>query len=406
MQVRYIARQPIFDTKKKVCAYELLYRSGPIVNKADFDNGNLATRNLLSDAITVFGLPKLTNSKPAFVNFTEGLILNEFALLANPKEIVIEILEDTRVSDALILKLEHLKQCGYKLALDDYVGNSDFNEILHLVDIIKVDFMLCDVDMRAQIAKRFASSSIKLIAEKVETLQDFDEALDLGYDLFQGYFFDKPVTLSQRAPAPAIVSYSRLFRELSKEEIDFTQCAKIIHADATLMYHLFRKVSTMHYYRGKSVKSITQALMYLGTDEVRRWIILILARERNVTCSDELVKEAYLRGIFIEKLMERSPTMVHRSGDGFLLGMFSLLDQIIGTKLDDVLADLPIPDDLVNTLLGFERNEFSDYLEFILVFNMDNKDLVLPDLGLSITPKEMNHIYVKCIEEADLAFMD
>ncbi len=389
----------------KVHAYELLYRGSARVLTAEITDGDAATRSLLSDAITVFGLHKLTNAKPAFINFTDSLLLNDFVLTANPKEIVVELLETIEITDSLLAKLAQLKQLGYQLALDDYTGDPRFDEILPFVSIIKVDFMDAGEVQRREIAARFARSPITLLAEKVETVADFEMASSMGYTLFQGYFFEKPMILNKRTSSLAAASYIRLFRELHLPEIDIGNCASIVHTDATLTYQLFRKVRTMHYYRGNSVQSIVQAMMILGTEEIRRWAILMLARERNVTYSDELVRDAYLRAVFMERLMAQTPFQ-SRSSDGFLLGMFSLLDKIMNIPLEKVLEEVPISPDVSAALLGKEHNLFSDFLEFLLIYEMKNPALILPTLNLRIEGDYISKIYMECIAEADKAFIN
>lgn len=400
---RYIARQPIFDVKMRVYAYELLYRGGACATRAVISDGDSATRSLLSDAITVFGLHKLTNSKQAFVNFTEGLIISDFVLLANPNEVAVEVLETIEVSEGLIQKLYGLKEKGYQLALDDYVGDPRFEPILPLIDILKVDFRLTDFEKQREIARRFRKQKKVLLAEKVETQAEFNRAADMGYSLFQGYFFEKPTLLKKRVPSMAESSYGRLLREVIRAEIDLESCAAIIHADATLTYQLLRKVSTLHYYRGNSIRAIKLALVALGTDELRRWATLLLARGLNVTCSDELVRAAYLRGVFTEQLMERS-FWRERSGDGFLMGMMSLLDRIVGASLVKILKEIPLSLDVEQALMGRERNVFSSFLEFVLIYEMKNPGLILPPLELDILESSVPDLYMKCIMEADLAF--
>lgn len=387
----------------KVYAYELLYRGRIDATSATFSDGDKATRSLLSDAMTVFGLSNLTNSKLAFVNFSESLLLSDFALLADPKEIAIEILENTRVSALLIQKLQMLKTRGYRLALDDYTGNPSFDPILPLIDILKVDFRAVDTDVQLQIAHQFKGTGVTLLAEKVETVEDFHSASKMGYTLFQGFFFEKPTLMYKHAPALAASSYIRLFRELGQPEIDIERCAHIIHSDAVLTYSLFQKVRTLQYYRGNSIQSIKLALVFLGTDKVRRWVILLLARERNVTFSDELVRSAYLRAVFTERLMENSPFFM-RSADGFLVGLFSLLDKIMGINLEHILKEIPIASDVSDALLGKSKNIFSKFLEFMLIYEMKNPALILPSLDLTIKDAEISRLYMECIIEADKAF--
>ncbi len=388
----------------RVHAYELLYRGSSQSLTADFTDGDKATRSLLSDAITVFGLPRLTNSKLAFVNFTEKLLMSDFALMANPREVAIELLESIRISDELLEKLGDLKKRGYRLALDDYTGNPYFDPLLPYMDFVKVDFRACDESAQRQIAKQFRGRA-SLLAEKVETKEVFDSACAMGYTLFQGYFFERPMVMSKRASALTTSSYIRLFRELTAKDTDIIRCAHIVHSDATLTYHIFRKVRSLAYYRGNSIQSIIHAMVILGIDEIRRFCILLLARERNATYSDELVRSAYLRACFTEALMSHSP-WANRSNDGFIMGMFSLLDRIMNMELEQVLRSVPIPKDISNALLGTEVNVFSRFLEYVLIYEMKSTSLILPTLELDIDSREVANLYMRCIVEADKAFQN
>lgn len=151
----YIARQPIFDRNKQVHGYELLYRDGKSGNMANISDGDQATRYLLSDALMLFGLPRLTNGHPAYVNFTENLIRTDFAYLAKPKEIIVELLEYIQVDEAMVEKLKDMKKAGYTLAMDDYGGNPRFDPLLPLMDVIKVDFRQTTPWQQQGLAKKF-----------------------------------------------------------------------------------------------------------------------------------------------------------------------------------------------------------------------------------------------------------
>lgn len=400
----FIARQPIFNSKRQVSGYELLYRDGQSAGTASFSDGDKATCRLLSDAITQFGLPKLTNHKLAYVNFTENLILNDFVLLANPQEVVVELLEDIQISNDLLEKLRVLKEQGYVLALDDYCGDSSFDPVLPYIDILKVDFRLTAPARRWEItqwAKR--QQGLRLLAEKVETQQEFESAVEMGYQLFQGFFFQRPVTLKKKIPSLAASSYVQILNEVQRKEVDFSTCAHIVHADAVLTYSMLQKVQTLEYYRGNAITAIQQALIVMGTNELRRWILLMLARENNVTQCDELVRQSYLRGIFAERLLEHTAEGAH-SENGFLLGIFSLLDQIMGMSMEEVLQDVELPEEVAKTLLCREESLYSSLLLYVTVYEMGNPKLLLPDLGLDLSPIDVSHIYMNCLLETDKAF--
>ena len=401
---RYIARQPIFDRNLNVSAYELLYRDGD-VGSAHILNGDQATRSVLSDAMMVFGLKKLTNSQMAYINFTEHLLMEDFVLLADPNCVTIEILETVRISDSLLARLEELRARGYHLALDDYTGDASFGPLLPLIDVLKVDFLETDITTQAQIAKRFRGKKKPvLLAEKVEDRETFQRAVQQGYRLFQGFFFEKPTPMVKEAPEINRASAVRLLRELEQPDIELSACAATIRADATLTYQLLRKVQTMRYYRGTSIQMIEQAVVFLGTDELRRWITLVLAREMNRTGTDESVRGAYVRGLFAESLVERS-AYSSRKSDGFLLGMFSMMDRIMALPMSEVLCDIPLAEDVKAALLGTDENFFATVLTFLRAFE-DCSAEELPALEVEASPQDIIHLYMQSIREADFAFSE
>lgn len=399
----YIARQPIFNCRKKVEGYELLYRDSLTVNQANISNGCQATSRLLSDAITVFGLPQLTNWRPAYINFTKDLIMNDFVLLAQPQDIVVEIVEDIKITNVLLQKLQFLKDEGYVLALDDYTGDPAFQRLLPYMDIVKVDFRLTDYDTQRRIANNLKDSSITLLAEKIETEEEFVRSMHLEYQLFQGYYFEKPVILHRTLPSIAASSYGRILRELHQDEIDFDRCAHIIHSDVVLTYRIMQKIQTLQYYRGNIITAIKLALVMMGTQEFRRWTLLLLARENNVTRFDELVRQSYLRGIFIERLMLES-NMAKYSDRGFLLGMFSLLDQILGIEMGELLQEINVPVVISEVLLDKAENEYSRFLDYAMTYEKGDPNAELPDLDLRICPEQVAMLYMECIRETDHIF--
>lgn len=400
----FIARQPIFNAHRQVAGYELLYRDGDSGNRAVFTDGDQATCRLLSDAITLFGLSELTNHKLAYVNFTQNLILNDFVLLAKPSEVVVELLESVQPTAEILSKLEQLKEQGYTIALDDYTGDRAQDPMIPFVDILKVDFRLTTAEQRAEIVQRHKKRrGLKLLAEKVETQEEYALAAKQGYHLFQGYFFQKPIVLEKKILSLSTSSYGRFLRELQKKEIDFAACAKIIHADPVLTYRIMQKVQTLRYYRGNIVTVLRQALVIMGTTELRRWIILLLARENNVTGCDELVRKSYLRGIFAERLL------AYTEADGalenaFLLGMFSLLDKILGMSMEELVREVKLPESVRKALLDQEENLYTRLLEYIHIYELGNPNLLLPDIGLTVGDREISHIYMECLIEVDKAF--
>lgn len=403
----FLARQPIFDRRYDVAGYELLYRDAENTGAAAFQDGDAATRRLLSDAVTVFGLRSLTDSKPAFINFTDRLILSDFVRLVSPEQIIVEILEDAEINDTLIRRVQELKEAVYSFALDDYGGSDRYEALFPFIDILKVDFRLTNERRQAEIAERMKRyKGCRLLAEKVESTEEFEWAKKQGYQLFQGYFFERPVTLKKELPPLSYVTFGRLMNELQRpeEQVDFQQCARIVHSDAVMTYQLMKKAQSLRYYRGNTVSEVVQMLMMLGVQELRRWLLLILARSTNVTGSDEVVRGAYLRGCFGTMLALRSDQKEVVGENAFLTGMFSLMPKIMGKDMREVVAEVELPDEVRQALTGETENWYSVLVRYLDVYEMRSEATVLPDLGLALSSFELVELYCKSLAEADAAF--
>jgi EAL and modified HD-GYP domain-containing signal transduction protein len=274
-----------------------------------------------------------------------------------------------------------------------------------MVSIVKVDFRATSQRQQREIAwdlKKYRRMA--LLAEKVETQEEFEWAAKLGYRLFQGYFFEKPVTLHKQRGFQVRTSYVRLLRELNRPGgADLGICAQVIRSDAALTYEIIRQVQKLYYYRGNLITDITLALVVMGVDEVRRWALLVMARDNNVTCSDELLRRSYLRGAFAKRLMRRCAKREDPE-NGFLLGMFSMLDQVMGMDMETLLAEVELPRPITKALLGKADSIYSRLLEYIIIYETGDRDLELPDIGVSISDREAAQLYMDSLLETDRAF--
>lgn len=398
----FLARQPIFDAEYNVYGYELLYRNAENSLSADLIDGTSATKRVLSDAITLFGLNTLTNSKPAFVNFTEELILEGFPFLAGSKDIVVELLEDIKITPKVMEAVRKLKKQGYTIALDDYLGDPCFDDILPYVDIVKVDFIQTDRTVQEDIVKELSNKTI-LLAEKVETNEEYEWAKSIGYKLFQGYFFAKPSTYKEKSRDISSTTFFMLMDELSKEDFDFARCSDIVRTDSVLTYKLLQKMKTMEYFRGHTINKVENAISMMGLRNFKHWLILIVSKDVNSTTSDELIRAAYLRGLYAESLMKKS-SKASESQSGFLVGMFSLVDKIFGKSMEELLENIAVSEELKDALLGRADNIYSQLLRFIVDYEKQNNTITLQELGTNISQKELHKIYADCIMKADSVF--
>lgn len=400
----YMARQPIYDAVKKLSAYELLYRADENNRFASNVSGDEATSILVSDAITVFGINNITNGNLAYINFTKQLIMDDFALLLSPDEVVIEILEDTIIDEEIIQKLAELKKRNYTIALDDYTGDERYDSIMEFVDIIKVDFQAVNRIKMAEIADVYKKQGKVLLAEKIETEEDFLLAIQSGYELFQGYYFSKPKMIKGRSVKLDASGYATIIVELGKLDPDFKSLSEAIKVNPNLTYKLLQYVNTMKFAQKTTVSSIQMALVTMGLNEVRRWILLIMAREFSYNKQDELVKTSFIRGVFSEKLAQKTLDLNHRSHEAFLLGVFSMMEAISGISTEDLMRELPLNDDVKGALHG-EENSFRRLLNFVENYENANWDEIVKDLEhYNVDRESVLRIYLECVVYADMLF--
>ena len=397
----YIARQPIFNLAQNLYAYELLYRDTEQNSFNTQMDGDLATGTVISESILNFGMSELTNGKKAFINFTQGYILNKAAWLLNPDQFVIEILENVVFTTEVIDAIYTLKATGFSLALDDYVGVDLSDELLSLIDIIKIDFLATTKEKRAEVVPHLRNAGKILLAEKVETKEDLEEAFSLGCQLFQGYYYSKPSMLKKTRLDISSVSYLKLSEELALPDINLERIAWIIHWDAHLTYKLLKRMKTLQYYRGNAITSIQRALVMMGNEEVRRWIMLVLIRGIIDSKSDELVRIALIRAFFCEKLAGESN---HHSlcSEAFSTGMFSIIPYEDNFS-NDSLKDFQIPEDIKDALSG-KDNLLHHFLNLAMAYengNWEKLEQLLDNSAPLVNIKILPGLYLLSISAAD-----
>ena len=394
----YIARQPIYNLNKEIRSYELLYRDARSGNVSNFTDGDAATRSVLSEAMSLFGLSKLTNGHMAYIHFTKNLILNDFVRLADPREVAVEVMADITVDAVVTRKLEELRKLGYTLVLEDYDGHGQYNSILPLINIVRVDFRRFGRDDLRRFARKLKRVPVTMLAEKIETLADFNMAKDLGFLLFQGYYFERPRLMNKRIPTLVESPYGRLLNELLKPSVDFDVCAQMIQSDAAMTYLLLTRAGFQDNFGGNVLPDIRRMLIQMGQGELERYALLLLARENCAAPSDEPIRQGCQRGLFIERLMER---MNEDSSEGFLLGMFSMMDKILDTRMEQLVEGIGLNGHMKDALTGREDNRYTMWLQYVLLYEMSNPRLILPELPSAVSDDEVSEIYMRCFADAD-----
>jgi c-di-GMP-related signal transduction protein len=363
-QTLFVARQPIFDVKQRVVAYELLYRASRD-NAFNGSDGSSATLSVLRDTFLILG-PQLIGSSKAFINFNRDLLERRLPLILRPDVTVVEILEDVEVDHVVETACRELKQAGYTIALDDFtVSTNDRGPLLDLADIIKADFRQMTKEERRALVKK-GNRKHQFLAEKVETHEEFNEAIEAGYVLFQGYFFGKPVMVSAKNIPGDKVNYLRMLSEINQRELNFDNLEKIIRQDTYLSYTLLNYMNSAYFGLRQHIASIKQALALLGEREVTKWASLVILTFIGTDKPSEVSVASLIRAHFCESLAG-SVGLSERASELFMMGMFSMLDVLIGRPMEEVLNQMNVSND-IRTALTTGDNRHGHLYQLILSY--------------------------------------
>lgn len=342
---RFVARQPIFDRSQKVFGYELLFRNG-IQNYFNADP-ELAARSTL-DTSLLFGIKTLCDNRRAFVNCTREVLFKDLITLLPPDQTVAEILETVEPEDRVIAACKRLKSFGYMIALDDFAPNDPRIPLCEFADIIKVDIRATRPEERAGMIRRFGSHKCKMLAEKLETPHEFQQARDMGFVYFQGYFFCRPELVIGREVPASRLHYIRLLEIVSRNEIDMRDLEKMLKQEASISYRLLRYLNSPVFGFALEVKSIRHAMAVLGEREMRRWVRLVVT----VGAAEQKCSELVLMGLARARFCELLSVRLKSDNDLFLMGLLSIMDAILEVSMDVLVEQLPVEHETRAALLG------------------------------------------------------
>ena len=403
----FIGRQPIFNLHEQVVAYELLYRSKN-VNTFPMVDSDAATVDVLVNSFLSIGIEEVTNGKPCFVNFTENLLMSSINEYLNPSQVVIEILEDVPLTPKLVERVIELKSYGFKIALDDFILDEHvqiYDELFVHIDFIKVDFLLSPLLERMEIENKVKEKfpHIKLLAEKVETRNQFEVAKHSGYELFQGYFFEQPQILKATDIPVNTIQYFYIISLLKEEEPNIQLLSENIERDISLTYKLLQMVNNSSRRSKSKVRSIKQAILILGIADLRKWIYLLAMREIDMNTDSDLFKEVMRTSLFRAKACEKLAKLSCKQNfsEYFFVGMFSLIDTLLQRPLHIILQQLPFSEDIKATILGYQT-EMTPYLEFSIALgklDWDSLEELAPKINIDLTSIDL--LYHEAIEWAE-----
>lgn len=368
----FAACQPIYTPDLDVAAYELLYRSSA-ENNASFSDGDRATAEVILNTFTDIGLDQVVGDHPAFINVTRNFILDQHALSLPKDRIVLEVLEDIQPDPEIIEALRSLSEQGYQIALDDFVYSPHLQPLIELANVIKIELPAisrADLPKHVEILRR---SNAQLLAEKIETHEEFDYCRELGIDLYQGYFLSKPRVVTGQGIAVNRISALQLISQLNKPTISNSELVKTVGLDPSLCYKLLKFVNSAVLGRTRRIDSIAAAITLIGLQRLRSFSTLALLATASEDKPLQLIITALTRARMCEQIAismrEERPDMF------FITGLFSMLDVLLDRPMQEALYAVPLADPICKAILTNE-GPLAKVLQCVLSYERGHWDAV------------------------------
>ena len=342
----FIGRQPIYDRSLEVYAYELLYR-GSEQNRAVVVDGDQATSRVIMNAFMEIGLNQLVGQRHAFINLTRSFLVDRDMILPADK-VVLEVLEDVVVDEPLIRGVRRLREQGYRIALDDFTLREELLALVDLADIIKIDVMALKRAAVREHVSRLRRYKTVLLAEKVETREDFEFCRRLGFDYFQGYFFCRPSVIKGQGVPANRIALLRLLSELHNPDADVRRLEELISHDVSLSYKLLRYMNSAFFSLPNKIESIHRAVVFLGMQVIKVWVTVIALSgidDKPHELITTLLVRAKMCELLASAMRSDSPEIF------FTVGLFSALDALLDAPMDRILESLPLSDEIERALL-------------------------------------------------------
>lgn len=389
-----LARQPIFDADLNLYAYELLFRSThenhSSVSSID---GDKATTEVINRTFLELGIERVLGNKRGFINLTRSFLTGERSLPFDSSQIVLEVLEDIEIDDTVIKSVQELSEQGYIIALDDFIFKEELRPIVQAASIIKIDLLALTEEELIEHVEILKQEDVQLLAEKVETAEQFELCKKLGFELFQGYFFCKPIIINDRPLPDNKASALRILSELQKENIAIENIEALISQDASLSYKLLRTLNSAAMGLPRQIDSIRQGIMMLGIQTIKSWVTIIAYSDVDAATS-ELLTTALVRAKMAEILADAFECNAETA---FLVGLFSPLDAILQKPMIDLLNTIPLNESVKQALLHGEGN-LGNLLRFVVPYEQ-NEVMCIPD---HISIEQLNNAYIEATEWTDL----
>lgn len=349
-----LGRQPILDRNEEVVGFELLFRSVGSRDRAEFSDASFASSHVILHTLSAFGLEKVLGGHSGFFNVTHDVLESDAIDLLPKQPIVLELLESVKITPDLVRRCAELKERGFTFALDDHQFDIMYQEMYGIAEIVKIDLLQSTVADVQEMVTKFRPYPVKLLAEKVESRQDFLRCLDLGFEFFQGYYFAKPSLLEKKRVDESVSILLKLMR-LLLEDARIDEIEQTFRRSPGLTYKLLLLVNSVSIGMRTKINSIRHALVILGRRQVQRWVQLSLFASDNHSGISPLMEMAAVRGGFMEQLARRHPVLSgdSKAGDrAFMAGILSLMEKIYDMSIHDVVTELNLSDEVREALVS------------------------------------------------------
>lgn len=343
----HVGRQPIFDRALEVYGYELLFRGSDAQTSASMA-GDLATTRVIVNTFAEFGLERLVNGRPAFVNVTRGFVTGLLPIPLPPDAVVLELLENIPAEPDVLEGLQRLRSEGFVLALDDYAGEPERRELLQFCSYVKIDLERVPAEQLPALVASCGPYAAELVAERVESTADMERCLELGFHYFQGYHLLRPEVVTASAISPSQLACFQLLAQLNSPDISISDLEETLRTDIALNYRLLRAVNAAYSGATRRISSIRDALVLIGLARLRSWLLL-LAITGAEQVNEEVLSAALTRARTCELLATSVPGASAESA--FVVGLLSSLDDVLGVPMDELLTRLPLSDEIEHALL-------------------------------------------------------
>lgn len=353
MENIYLGRQPIYDRQLKVHAYELLFR-GDGQNQANVLDGNCATSRVILSALLDLGIEAIAGSRPVFINLTHDFIIEDGTDLLPSDKVVLEILEDVVPDAEVVAALQRLRARGFTIALDDFLYDQATAPLAKLAHILKFDVLSMDELQLANHVRRAKAQGLKVLAEKVEDADKYGMCRKLDFDYYQGYHFARPNIIAGKRPPANRLACLQLLSKLQHPGTEFGELEKIIMQDATLSFRTLKLVNSAYTGIPRKVESIKSALQLLGMRQIRN-IATLIAFSRIDDKPGELLRTALVRARMAEQLAETMK--LPRADSHFTVGLFSILDALLDMRHEEIMAQLPLKENVKRAIVAREGEE-------------------------------------------------